>query len=288
MAIDRGERIDLVTSEELQPACWKFLSSSDSEVGRELERQAIEYGHPLEVVTYRSASQIGTATTLTSEQDATAPSSDGTNASEVLLSASDKILRGQIDVLVDLKRGPFGRRRGNAALRRYTAALAICATILVVATSAALLYRGHSASHEADQAIARQADVFQQVFPNSKVPVGVLTRLRSELSKLQGLRGDDGSLPSRVSSLVVLERLLKSVPADKRFRLLEVRIEEGRLYLDGETRVHSDAEAIAQQLRAEGFKVSPPKSQRLDDKRVSLRIVGTIELVDRLAKRRSP
>jgi hypothetical protein len=49
----------------------------------------------------------------------------------------------------------------------------------------------------------------------------------------------------------------------------------GRLYLDGEARDHSDAEVIAQRLRAEGFDVSSPKTQRVDDRRISMRITAT-------------
>jgi type II secretory pathway component PulL len=207
---------------------------------------------------------------------------------DLALSAAMKLLEGRIEAPLELKQGPFGRNRGNVALRRYAVALQAAVAILVLSAIAALVYRGHAASRQAELIASRQVDVFQSVFPNSKVPIGVATRLRSELAKLKGLHGDDSTLPDSVSAITVLEGLLKSMPADKRFRFLEIRIEEGRLYLDGETRVHSDAEAIALRLRAEGFDVSSPKTQRLDDQRVSLRITATLAAAAKLAMRKSP
>jgi type II secretory pathway component PulL len=207
---------------------------------------------------------------------------------DLALSAATKLIEGRIEAQLDLKQGPFGRNRGNVALRRYVFALQAAVAVLVLSAIAALGYHGYTAGRQAMAVTAKQADVFRSVFPNTKVPVGVATRLRSELAKLKGLKGDDSTLPDSVAAITVLERLLKSVPADKRFRFLEIRIEEGRLYLDGEARVHSDAETIAQRLRAEGFEVSSPKTQRLDNQRVSLRITATLAPNSKLAMRRLP
>jgi hypothetical protein len=80
--------------------------------------------------------------------------------------------------------------------------------------------------------------------------------------------------------------MLAALPSDRRFRLLEIRIEDGRLYLDGEVREHSDAEALSQLLRSQGIDVPAPRTQRLDDRRVSLRITGTLAPTGTLALRK--
>jgi type II secretory pathway component PulL len=145
---------------------------------------------------------------------------------------------------------------------------------LLLTITVTFLYRGYRADREADQVASQQAEVFRSVFPNAKVPVGIAGRLKSELAKLKGLRGDGEMLPDNVAATMVLHRLLSALPTDRRFRFLEIRIEAGRLYLDGEVCEHGDAEAIAQRLRGEGFQVIPPKTQRLDGERVTLRISG--------------
>lgn len=113
------------------------------------------------------------------------------------------------------------------------------------------------------------------MFPNFPIPVGVKARLESELTKLKGLQGAEATPDSTVSAISLLQGLLAALPSDRRFLIHEVRIEEGRLYLDSEVREHSDAEIIAQRLRTGGLEVASPRTQRLDDKRVSLRLTGT-------------
>jgi hypothetical protein len=151
-----------------------------------------------------------------------------------------------------------------------------------------LVYRGHTAEREAVAWQSKQAEIFRSVLPNTKVPVGMKSRLESELSKLKGLQGVGVSLQETESATKVMHRMLAAMPTDRRFQLLEIRIEEGRLYLDGEVIEHGDAELIVQRLRAGGFEVASPRTQRLDDKRVALRITGTLPQPDRLAARKLP
>jgi type II secretory pathway component PulL len=267
---------DLVRIVDDQPTRWSWLPAGSAALGQELTQLALETGQPLHVIGYggeqenhqelRRLDAVACVTTPDASVDALA------------IGAADKIIRGGIEAFVDLVRGPFGRRRKNSALRRYAAALQAGAAILLLTTTAVLSYRGQASERLAELAAARQADVFREVFPNSKVPVGVRSRLESELTKLQGLQGSDAALPESKSAITLLHRLLSSLPTDRRFRLLEIRIEQGRLYLDGEVRAHSDAEAIALRLRAKGLEVSSPRTQRIDNQRVSLRITGSLAL----------
>jgi hypothetical protein len=54
--------------------------------------------------------------------------------------------------------------------------------------------------------------------------------------------------------------------------LLEVRIENGQLYLVGQVRGHGDADRIAEGLRAAGLEVASPNSHRLEKEGVEFRI----------------
>jgi type II secretory pathway component PulL len=289
VAFQHNGWIDLLCIEDARPTTWYCLPAGGTSVRRELDLLAIEHGTPTYLVDYELDTTVSDELRQShSVQLVTDPPTTEVRLTDLALSAAEKLLEGRIEAPLDLKQGPFGRNHGNVALRRYAAVLQIAVAVLVLSTIAALAYRGHAAGRQAESAAARQAEVFRSVFPNTKVPVGVATRLRSELAKLKGLHGDDSALPDSIAAITVLERLLKSVPTDKRFRLLEIRIEEGRLYLDGEARIHSDAEVIAQRLRAAGFEASSPKTQRLDDGRVSLRITATLSPAGELAMRTSP
>ena len=60
-----------------------------------------------------------------------------------------------------------------------------------------------------------------------------------------------------------LRDLLAGLPADLRFRVLEVRLDGSSFALDGQVRSHGDADAIAASLRAGGFWVDPPSTEQL-------------------------
>lgn len=283
LLLDHDSAIDLVVIDDRRPVKWLWLPSSGPLLGRELRQLALETGKPAEVVAYG----LDEAQVDELEQDEAVANVTAHDALPrvIAAAAAEEIAEGRSEPLVDLKRGPFGQRRQNTALRRYRVVLQAAAAVLLLVTASMLYYRGQTAERMADTAAARQADVFHEVFPTSKVPVGVRSRLESELAKLQGLQGSDTALPESVSAIRILHRLLSSLPTDRRFRLLEIRIEEGRLYLDGEVRSHSDAEALAQRLRAAELDVTSPRTQRLDGKRVSLRITGSLAVAGQAKER---
>jgi hypothetical protein len=144
----------------------------------------------------------------------------------------------------------------------------------LLALTLALGARGYRYSVLADELMGQEAQVFQEIFPNRAVPIVIRSRLESELTQLRGVRGDTKDLPHIPLALPLVAELLEAMPADRRFRLEEIRVEDGQLYLDGEVREHSDAEAIAELLRTRGFKLPSPHTHRLDQKRVSFRITG--------------
>jgi hypothetical protein len=100
--------------------------------------------------------------------------------------------------------------------------------------------------------------------------------MESELRALRGV-SQDGAPVTAASppALVVLHDLLAALPADVRFQVSDVHIVGGQLSIEGQTRSHADADAIAERLRAEGRLVlSDPRSEQLAEQRVSFVING--------------
>jgi len=274
VVLEDGECIDLVYVEGRRPMTWTSLPSNSSVLTQELLRLAMESGTLMSVIGY------GVSAAHQEALKACEAISDTSFNAEVptrylAVFAGTRILLGEIEPPLDLKRDAFGRSFGNVALARYRRLLDASMALVALCVIAAGLFRTDRIIRDTERVVASQSDVYRGAFPNSKVPTGITSRLESELAKLKGLQGEDSSLSPALSVTSVLFSTLSAAPTDRRFRLLEIRIEEGRLYLDGEVRDHSDAEIFAQRLRAQGIEVPPPKTLRLDDKRVSLRITGT-------------
>jgi hypothetical protein len=110
------------------------------------------------------------------------------------------------------------------------------------------------------------------------VPAAVLARFRSEAAKSRGLAGTDDSVPPPAATLQDLHNVIAGLPEGNggetsggvsggdalRFRVLELRIEPTRLYLDGQARSHAAADRIAAGLReATTYQIDPPRTQNL-------------------------
>jgi YD repeat-containing protein len=59
------------------------------------------------------------------------------------------------------------------------------------------------------------------------------SQIGNSVTRLKGVRGESTDLPQLTPYLGILERLVQALPESLRFRLLEVRIENGRLYVVG-------------------------------------------------------
>jgi type II secretory pathway component PulL len=288
VAFQQTTWIDLLFVDAGAPVTWCSFPVEGTALGFEIRRIALEHGHMLPFVSYLLPDGDAGITELVAANVIQLHPITETTYDASALTAAEKLLSSELDPPLELKRDAFGRKLSHTALRRYSVALQLTAIVLLLVSAGGLLYRGRVASREADRVASREIEAFQRVFPNTKVPVGIRGRLESELAKLKGLQGDETSQPNSVSAIKILHGLLAALPADRRFRLLEIRIEEGRLYVDGEVRDHGDAELIAQRLRAGGFEVASPRTQRVDDKRISLRVTGTMAPDIKIASRKSP
>lgn len=197
---------------------------------------------------------------------------DGDGFLEAGSQTAAAVLTGQRNAAIELRRDALAAGDPQRAVRRHVTALSAAMIFLLAAVGTALLVKSQQYESRRETISQQQTALFRRLFPERRVPVGVRSRLESELARLEGMRGKRTDMPESVPSLVVLERLLKALPDHLRFRLLEVRIENGRLYLVGHVRTHGDSDRIADALRSIGLEVSPPTTHRLRQQGVEFRL----------------
>lgn len=194
---------------------------------------------------------------------------------------AERVLSGEATLGIDLLRGGANAGlqtdsplRGNFSLLQASVAVLLLA-IAWYGYRVASLARADSAA-----AAAANDDIFRRVFPDKRVPTGVRARLASELRRLKGVQGQDGGAPTVTAAMDIVGSVLESLPAGMRFRLLEIRVDERRVYLEGEARSHGDADRIAAALRNASLRVDPPRTTQLPDRGVGFRLTAESQGLD--------
>lgn len=183
-----------------------------------------------------------------------------------------KVLAGNATPLVELRTGSLASKDRYRPIRHWINAALVLAVILLSAINAGLLWRSREYRTLASNASAAQEKVYRKAYPEGRIPSGIRSRLESELKKSAGQRGHSGQVPSLSSSYSTLRASLESLPANMRFRIFELRIEQHSLNITGEVRSHGDADRIVAELKKRGFNVSRPRTDRIDNRRVSFSI----------------
>jgi hypothetical protein len=267
------ETIDLWLVEMDRPVVWNWLQYDIAAVSRALRYLAISETASLQVVCRNLPQEfVRAALDQAGLRLLAAPSLE---SDDPLLAATHEavaILEGRHAAPIELRRDQLVAKDRNRVLRPQLKLLQGAALLCMAALGIALFNQSWQSERLHDAYDRRQTVLFSELFPHERVPVAIHARLQSELGRLKGVRGERSDLPESIPYLAVLEPLLKALPTDLRYRLLEVRIENGQLDLVGQVRAHADADRIAEALRGTGLVVASPNTNRLEKEGVEFRI----------------
>ena len=162
-----------------------------------------------------------------------------------------ELLRGELTM-----GDPHRSTRGARNLCWAAAALLILAMTIFGAV------RSYQYQRQARSSQQRQVAMFQETFPNSRVPTAVVSRLTSEYRKLLGARGEEAAVRLPPSALNVLYKLVAGLPPDLRLQVEQIRIENGQIDLDVKVRSVGAAGQVADAIQNHGFVVEPPTTEQ--------------------------
>jgi type II secretory pathway component PulL len=185
------------------------------------------------------------------------------------------VVSGRRKPWIELHRGELGKYDPHRPIRGSLRSLAAAAASALLLLSGAAWIRAEGYQRLTQAYQQPQAEIFRRLYPGNRVPVGISARLQSEHRKLAGTSGRLEGTPRLRSATLLLRDALAPLPEELRYRLLEIRLEEDRVYLDGEVRRHGDADLLADALRKSGFTVDAPRTENLADKGVAVTITAT-------------
>jgi type II secretory pathway component PulL len=180
----------------------------------------------------------------------------------------------QLEPLIDLRRDELAGARPVQALGPQLRRLQVAALLAVLTVCGTLWMRGDQYAEQTIVLRQQLTEVFEEAFPKEPPPERILAAMRKAHTLLRGTRGPVKELPVGPSSDLVLQQVLAVLPNDLRYRVPEIRIEGSGIYLGGEVRSNADADQIAAALRAAGFEVDSPRTQRLAEQGFAVRLAG--------------
>lgn len=200
---------------------------------------------------------------------------------------SAELLSGRTEAWADLRRESLAAPERWGAYRGALIAVSLALALLLSCVIAAAQWRIGQHDRLRRQARADQVEVYQRVMseagpdgrsgarvrtPSSEQVLALLTRERRRLAGLSGQGSDaaTAALLAAPSALTRLTDLLAHLPADLRYRILELSIQPELIRVEGEAMSHAQAERLAVSLRGSGlFTVDSPRTQLLGEGGVS-------------------
>ncbi len=263
--------LDCLVLQESQPLAWHLNQAGDPNASG-LSLRALRHTDG-----WRLACCGGTPQAIADLPNTVVEQVEETSIVSAAARAAELILLGELAPWFDLRRGALAVRDPLRQVLRPLVLAASLAAIFLVVLSASLLWRAHQYDRLAAALIESQKSVFRQALPGQAVPGALRSRLQSEEQRMRGLSGDSQEVIQSRSALLVLRDAMSRLPGDVRIRLLEVRIDKDRIYIEGQARTHGDAELIATALRKQGaFEVEPPRTEQLSGQGVSFTITGAV------------
>ena len=251
------------------PRSWATLAADDGEV--RLHLRLAGAGDLPPVVELRDASPALALELATDELDVRLATTDGLALCAVAGAA--KVRAGErptVDVSPAVA-SLLGTRSAGTAL---TAAL-LAACLFLAVCSASLLWSASRSEAAARDAEGSLTAAYTAAFPQERVPPTPNIRRRLEI-EAKRLSGGDAATTTPTDAFDLAARTLADLPKDVRFRLFEFRVGPSEIYVDGQTRTHADADALAVSLRnLGGFDVGPPGTDQIDAQTVGFRIAAT-------------
>jgi len=272
-----GETIDLWLIDQDRPTVWRWVSQELEVVARSLKQLALCESDDF-VLAGRNLPE-GFLTALTERTGLETCNLMPLECEDPLACCAfeaARVLAGHCEVPIELCRGQLAPADRQRSIRRELRLLQASLALLMVALGLAAGFKGLQAETLRAKCETREASLFESLFPKEKLPVAVNLHLQGELARLRGVRGESTDLPQLVPYMAVVDRLFRGLPETLRFRLLEIRIENGRMSLVGQVRDHADADRIAEGLRAAGLDVAAPTTNRLEKEGVEFRISARI------------
>ena len=164
----------------------------------------------------------------------------------------------------ELRRDQLGPSDPFRAIGKQLRWVAVAAGLCFLALSVGGWWRASRIENEIAEVQERQAELFREAFPGSRVSA-IMLRVRNEHKRVANSRGQNSDVEIHPSATMILRALLRSLPEDVRYHVQSIDINNGEVALDVLIKNREDAEPIVNAIMKGGFSVRPPNPSRSEN-----------------------
>jgi hypothetical protein len=179
---------------------------------------------------------------------------------------------------INLRTGRLALPHRYRILRRPLLILYISAIVFLISLNTVLYYRAHQYKD-----ITTATNQKYSEFNLINKPVGdvarqqVMTRLQNEYKMLSAMESIS-DITATDSALKTLYEIMRRLPSDLKYNIHEMRIEQKRIVIEGESLSHSEASVIANALgKNPRMKVGMPRTRKLKSEGVRFTIESSYD-----------
>ena len=183
---------------------------------------------------------------------------------DAILKGADQVATEQWGNWYDLRRGELGALSQRNAGQRPIIFAAVALTCLLLAIAIGGWWRSRILEKEVMEVRSAQVELFRQVFPAAPVPAALMSRVRSEHSRMTHSRTDAPSEHGPDSATDVMQRLVTGLPQQMRFRITRIEVRGAEVEVDVQVRSPQEIGEFATALSDHGFEVDPPGIDQVD------------------------
>ena len=145
----------------------------------------------------------------------------------------------------------------QAPSQKWQTGLVTLSLLLVFGLGLSLQWRSYRFRQMADQEAQESEKVFKRLFPQQRVPTGLLGRMESEFRKLQAVKlGDSSDRPDNASCLPTAIAFWKALASVQHYDIQTIQLQGKNLVsLSGVCQSFDAADQVRQALIREGFAV---------------------------------
>jgi hypothetical protein len=176
---------------------------------------------------------------------------------------ADRLAAGLEPPMVNLAVGPLRPAEPLRPIRNELRFAMISLVVMLTVITGVTFWRGTLYRDQTIKVGLEQEQLFSQLFPGERIPVGMRVRFETELRRLRATRGASTRAPEIISLVPTMHAWLKSLPAETPFRLNQVKLYSDKIgVMEGATKSFVDVDVLRESLITGGFHVPPISSSK--------------------------